>query len=189
MRPTFEQAKVILAKHTTEAHLFSHALAVSAAMGAMAEHYGEDPEAWRVLGYLHDVDYEKYPTEHCSHVAELLAPEGMDEADIRAICAHGYGSCSDVEPLSNLEKALFTVDELTGIVSAASLMRPEGITTLNLKSFMKKFKDRKFAAGCDRDVILRGCGMLGMEIQAVAEIVIRGMQAETDALGLGPREA
>ena len=189
MNLTITQAREILKKHTTQAHLFQHALAVSAAMGTMAEHFGEDPDTWRVIGYLHDVDYEKYPEEHCQHVAELLSPEGVTEETIRAICSHGYGLCSEVEPLSNLEKSLFTVDELTGIVSAASLMRPEGITTLNLKSFMKKFKDRRFAAGCDRDVILKGCEMLGVEIQAVAEIVIRGMQGETEALGLGPREA
>ena len=178
------KAADILKKHVTEDHLFQHALAVSAAMGAMAEHFGADTEHWRSIGYLHDVDYEKYPDEHCLHVEELLEPEGVGEEDIRAIMSHGYGSCTDVEPRSELEKSLYTVDELTGIISAASLMRPAGITTLNVKSLMKKFKDKKFAAKCDRELILGGCGMLGMDITEVADICIRGMQTEAEALGL-----
>ena len=95
MKLTLERAEEILKKHTTEEHLFTHALAVSSAMGAMAEHFGEDPEYWRAIGYLHDVDYEKFPEEHCKHVRELLAPEGVDEEDIRAIISHGYGLCTE----------------------------------------------------------------------------------------------
>ncbi len=188
MTLTMNKAAEILKKHVTEEHLFQHALAVSAAMGAMAEHFGADADHWRIIGYLHDVDYEKYPDEHCLHVAELLEPEGVNDTDIRAIMAHGFGSCTDVEPVSELEKSLFTVDELTGIISAASLMRPAGITTLNVKSLMKKFKDKRFAAKCDREVILRGCEMLGMDITEVAELCIRGMQTEAEALGLGGEE-
>lgn len=105
MKLTLERAEEILKKHTTEEHLFTHALAVSSAMGAMAEHFGEDPEYWRAIGYLHDVDYEKFPEEHCKHVRELLAPEGVEEEDIRAIISHGYGLCTEeVKPETNLEK-------------------------------------------------------------------------------------
>ncbi len=185
---TMEQAKTILAKHVQEPHLLTHALAVSAAMGAMAEHFGADRAHWEAVGYLHDVDYEKYPEEHLQHTRELLEPEGVDEADIRAILAHGYGLCCDVEPLTELEKSLFTVDELTGIVQAASLMRPTGISDLEVKSLKKKFKDKKFAAKCSREVIEQGCAMLQMELSDVMELVIHGMQREMDALGIGPRE-
>ena len=182
---TLAQAKEILAKHTTEAHLFTHAQAVSAAMGAMAEHFGGDKDHWEAIGYLHDVDYEKFPTEHCQHVQELLEPEGVDAEDIRAIMSHGFGGCSDVEPLSDLEKSLFTVDELTGIIHAYGLMRPEGLEGMALKSLKKKYKDKKFAAGCKREVIDRGFAMLGMEAGAVMELAVKGMQAHAAELGFG----
>ena len=171
-----------------EPHLLTHALAVSAAMGAMAEHFGADRAYWEAVGYLHDVDYEKFPDEHLQHTRALLAPEGVDEADIRAILSHGYGLCSDVRPETDLEKSLFTVDELTGIVQAASLMRPTGISDLEVKSLKKKFKDKKFAAKCSREVIEQGCAMLGMELSDVMDLVIRGMRREMEALGIGPHE-
>ncbi len=164
-----------------------HALAVSAAMGGMAEHFGEDKAHWEAVGYVHDVDYEEYPSEHCAHVKEFLEPEGVDETDIRAILSHGYGMCTDVEPVTNMEKSLFTVDELTGIIHAAALMRPTGITDMEVKSLMKKFKDKKFAAGCDRKVIEKGCAMLGMEVRDVGGICIEGMRAHSEALGLAPK--
>ena len=120
MKLTLERAEEILKKHTTEEHLFTHALAVSSAMGAMAEHFGEDPEYWRAIGYLHDVDYEKFPEEHCKHVRELLAPEGVEEEDIRAIISHGYGLCTEeVKPETNLEKSLFAVDDKTSALARA----------------------------------------------------------------------
>ena len=132
---TLEQAKKILAKHTTEAHLFTHAAAVSAAMGAMADHFGADKEHWEAVGYLHDVDYEKYPDEHCLHVRELLEPEGVPEEDIRAIISHGYGiTTEEAKPETDMEKSLFAVDELTGIVQAYALMRPEGLDGMAVKS-------------------------------------------------------
>ncbi len=188
MKLTFQKAVELLQKHVTEEHLFQHALAVSAAMGAMAAYFHADEEHWRAIGYLHDVDYEKFPDEHCLHIEELLAPEGVDQEDIRAIESHGYGLCTDVEPLTDLEKSLFTVDELTGIITAASLMRPAGITSLNVKSLMKKFKDKRFAAKCDRSVILQGCEMLHMDIIDVADLCIQGMKVEAEALGLGGNE-
>ena len=158
-------------------------------MGAMAEHFGEDPEYWRAIGYLHDVDYEKFPEEHCKHVRELLAPEGVDEEDISAIISHGYGLCTEeAKPETNLEKSLFAVDELTGIVMACALMRPTGITDLEVSSLKKKFKDKKFAAKCNREIIKQGAETLGMPLEELMELTIKGMRTEADALGLGAKE-
>lgn len=185
---TMEQAERLIKANVTEQHLFTHARAVSAAMGAMAEHFGEDKAHWEAVGYLHDVDYEKFPEEHLAHTRELLSGENIDESDIHAILSHGYGICTDVEPQTNMEKSLFTVDELTGIVQAASLMRPTGITDLEVKSLKKKYKDKKFAAKCSREVIDKGCAMLGMPIEDVMAIVIKGMQAYADELGIGSKE-
>ena len=185
---TIEQAERLIKANVTEQHLFTHARAVSAAMGAMAEHFGADKAHWEAVGYLHDVDYEKFPEEHLAHTRELLSGEDIDESDIRDILSHGYGICTDVEPQTYMEKSLFTVDELTGIVQAASLMRPTGITDLEVKSLKKKYKDKKFAAKCSREVIDKGCAMLGMPIADVMAIVIKGMQAYADELGIGSRE-
>ena len=185
---TIEQAERLIKANVTEQHLFTHARAVSAAMGAMAEHFGADKAHWEAVGYLHDVDYEKFPEEHLAHTRELLSGEDIDESDIRAILSHGYGICTDVEPQTYMEKSLFTVDELTGIVQAASLMWPTGITDLEVKSLKKKYKDKKFAAKCSREVIDKGCAMLGMPIADVMAIVIKGMQAYADELGIGSRE-
>lgn len=185
---TMEQAERLIKANVTEQHLFTHARAVSAAMGAMAEHFGADKAHWEAVGYLHDVDYEKFPEEHLAHTRELLAGEDIDESDIRAILSHGYGICTDVEPQTDMEKSLFTVDELTGIVQAASLMRPTGITDLEVKSLKKKYKDKKFAAKCSREVIDRGCAMLNMPVEDVMAIVIKGMQAYADELGIGSKE-
>lgn len=181
---TLDRAKEILGKHTTEEHLFTHAKAVSAAMGAMAEHFKEDKEHWEAIGYLHDVDYEQYPDEHCKHVRELLEPEGVDKEDIDTIISHGYGITTDeVEPVSNCAKSLFTVDELTGIVHAYGLMRPEGLEGMTVKSLKKKFKDKHFAAKCNRDVIKQGFDMLGLESGVVMQCCIDGMLAHKEELG------
>ena len=187
-RLNMEQAERLIKANVTEQHLFTHARAVSAAMGAMAEHFGADKAHWEAVGYIHDVDYERFPTEHLAHTRELLSGEDIDESDIRAILSHGYGLCSDVEPQTDMEKSLFTVDELTGIVQAASLMRPTGITDLEVKSLKKKYKDRKFAAKCSREVIDKGCAMLNMPIEDVMAIVIKGMREYADELGIGGRE-
>lgn len=181
---TLEQAKTLNAEMVTEDHLILHSLNVCYAMGAMAEHFGEDKEYWEAIGYLHDYDYEKYPDEHLQHTEEPLLAAGVDPVDVRAILSHGYGICSDVEPLTNLEKSLYTVDEMTGIIQACARMRPNGITDLEVKSFMKKFKDKRFAAKCDRELIKKGCEMLGMEVKDTAEICIRGMKEHAEELGL-----
>ena len=182
---TLEKAQALLKKHVTEPHLFNHALAVSAAMGAMAQHFGEDVEHWQAIGYLHDVDFEKYPQEHCKHIRELLSGEDVEEADIQALISHGYGLCTqEVEPTTPLMTSLFTVDELTGIVMAAALMRPTGISDMEVKSLKKKFKDKGFAAKCDRAVIQQGCDMLGMDLSDVMALTIQGMRTQAQALGI-----
>ena len=169
---TKERAKEICADMVTEHSLILHLLNVSYAMGGMAKHFGEDVEHWEAVGYLHDYDYQKFPEEHLQHTEQPLLDAGVDPVDVRAIMAHGYGLCTDVEPITNMEKSLFTVDELTGVIQAAARMRPNGITDMEVSSFMKKFKDKKFAAKCNRDIIKQGCEMLGMEVKEVAEICI-----------------
>ena len=133
---TLERAKELLASTTTEEHLILHAKNVMAAMGGLAAHFGEDVQHWMAIGYLHDYDYEQHPEEHLQFTEQPLREAGLEEAEIRAILAHGYGICSDVEPLTNMEKALFAVDELTGIIQAAARMRPAGITDMEISSFM-----------------------------------------------------
>ncbi len=181
---TLEKAKELNAAMVTEEHLLLHELNVCYAMGAMARHFGEDEDHWQAIGMLHDYDYERYPEEHLQHTAEPLRAAGVCEEDVRAILSHGYGICTDVEPLTNLEKSLFTVDELTGIIQACARMRPNGIEDLEVKSLIKKFKDKRFAAKCDRELILKGCAMLGMDLKDVAEICIEGMKEHAQELGL-----
>ena len=185
---TLDRAKELLATTTTEEHLFLHAKNVMAAMGGMAQHFGEDADHWRAIGYLHDYDYEQHPTEHLQHTEVPLKQAGVSDEEIRVILSHGYGHCNDVEPLTNAEKSLFTVDELTGIIQAAARMRPMGITDMEISSFMKKFKDKKFAAKCDREIIRQGCEMLGMEVKEVASICIEAMKEYSLELQLGPKE-
>ncbi|MCH5352520.1 MAG: hypothetical protein J1E06_03545 [Acutalibacter sp.] len=185
---TLDRAKELLSTTTTEEHLFLHAKNVMAAMGGLAKHFGEDEQHWMAIGYLHDYDYEQHPDEHLQHTEQPLRDVGLQEEEIRAILAHGYGLCSDVEPLTPMEKSLFTVDELTGIIQAAARMRPAGITDMEVSSFMKKFKDKKFAAKCNREVIRQGCDMLGMEVRDVAAICIEAMKAYAEELQLGPKE-
>ena len=185
---TLERAQELLATTTTEPHLIIHAKNVMAAMGGLAKHFGEDESHWKAIGYLHDYDYEQHPEEHLDHTAEPLREAGLDEEEIRAILAHGYGLRNDVEPITNLEKSLYTVDELTGIIQAAARMRPAGITDMEISSFMKKFKDKKFAAKCNRELIKSGCEMLGMEVKEVAAICIEAMKEMADELGIGAKE-
>lgn len=184
---TLERAKELNSTMVTEDHLIVHALNVCYAMGAMARHFGEDVEHWQAIGMLHDYDYEKYPDEHLAHTEQPLLEAGVEPDEVRAILSHGWGICTDVEPLTNMEKSLFTVDELTGIIQACARMRPNGITDLEVKSFMKKFKDKRFAAKCDRELIVKGCGLLGMEVADVAAICIEGMKQHAEELGLGPQ--
>ena len=184
---TLDRAKELLKTTTTEDHLFLHALNVSIAMGGMATHFGENQEWWMAIGHLHDYDYEQHPDAHLQYTEKELLADGLTDEEVRAILAHGYGHCNDVVPMTKLEKSLYTVDELTGIIQAAARMRPLGITDMEISSFMKKFKDKKFAAKCDREVIRRGCEMLGMEVRDVAEICINAMKEHAAELQLGPK--
>ena len=185
---TLERAEQLLKTTTTEEHLFLHAKNVAFAMGGLARHYGANEELWTAIGYLHDYDYEQYPDEHLLHTEQPLLDAGLTVEEVRAILAHGYGHLNDVEPITNLEKSLFTVDELTGIIQAAARMRPMGITDMEVSSFMKKFKDKKFAAKCDREVIRKGCEMMGMEVRDVASICIEAMKQHAQELQIGPKE-
>ena len=184
---TLERANELLATTTKEPHLILHAKNVMYAMGGLAKHFGEDVEHWQAIGYLHDYDYEQYPEEHLQHTAEPLKEAGLTDEEVRTILAHGYTVCNDVEPITTIEKSLFTVDELTGIIQAAARMRPAGITDMEISSFMKKFKDKKFAAKCNREVIKKGCEMLGMEVKDVAAICIEAMKEHADELGIGAK--
>ena len=185
---TMDRAKELLGSTTTEEHLFLHAKNVSVAMGGLARHFGADEQHWMAIGYLHDYDYQQHPEEHLQHTEAPLLAAGLTPEEVRGILAHGYGHCNDVLPVTDMEKSLYTVDELTGIVQAAARMRPLGITDMELSSFMKKFKDKKFAAKCDRTVIQKGCEMLGMEVRDVAQLVIDAMKEYAEELQLGPKE-
>ena len=186
---TLERARELNATMVSQENLLLHEKNVCYAMGAMAAHFGEEPELWQAIGMLHDYDYEKYPEEHLQHTEAPLLAAGVAPEDVRAILSHGWGQCSDVKPETNLEKSLFTVDELTGIIQACARMRPHGLQDLEAKSVLKKFKDKKFAAKCDRDVILRGCEMLGMELREVTELCLEGMRPHAEELGLQGTEA
>lgn len=181
---TVERAQELLHVTTTQTHLRQHALAVSGAMGAMAQHMNEDVAHWEAVGLLHDYDYEQFPEEHLQHTEQPLRAAGVDEVSIRAILAHGWEFCNAVEPQSALEKSLYTLDALTGLVSATAKMRPNGISDLNAASVNKKFKDKSFAAGVNRAVITKGLAMLGMERAEAMSICIEGMRPHAEKLGL-----
>ena len=186
---TTERARELIEGMITQENLLLHVKNVCYAMGAMARHFGADEEQWMALGLLHDYDYEKYPEEHLRHTEEPLLAAGVSPEEVRAILSHGWGVLNEVRPESDMEKSLFTVDELTGIIQAAARMRPQGITDLEVKSFLKKFKDKKFAAKCDRALILQGCALLGMELRDVAALCIEGMRAHAEELGLSGTDA
>ena len=185
MKPNRKQAWQILTEDTTTEALLQHALAVEAVMRHFAELSGEDPNEWGVIGLLHDLDYEQFPDQHCHKTAEILEEKGVDENYIRAICSHGYGICTDIEPQSKLEKTLYTIDELTGLINAVCLMRPsKSVLDLEVKSVRKKFKQSSFAAGVNREVILEGCAMLEMELNDVISETIAGMRKAASEIGL-----
>ncbi len=185
-RPTREEALDLLKKYNQNDALLKHALAVEAVMEHFAEKYGEeDKEKWRVVGLIHDLDYERYPEEHCHKTKEILQGEGWPEDYIHAVISHGWKICSDVEPVERMEKVLYTIDELTGLIVATVLMRPnKSIMDLTPKSVKKKFKQKSFAAGVDRDIIEEGAAMLGLELNEVIAETIAGMQNIAEDLGL-----
>lgn len=180
-----QEAWELLTEYTKGASLQNHALTVEAVMRRFARLNGEDEEVWGVAGLLHDLDYEQFPDEHCRKAEEIMRKRGIDEIYIRAMQCHGYGICTDVEPLSNMEKVLYTIDELTGLIHAVCLMRPsKSVLDLEIKSVKKKFKDKSFAAGVNRDVIRNGCERLGMELDAVICETIEGMKEKASEIGL-----
>jgi putative nucleotidyltransferase with HDIG domain len=183
--PTREEAWKLLAEYVPSDNLQRHALAVEAVMRYMARKRGEDEERWGLIGLVHDIDYERHPEEHCKKAPEILRQHGWPEEDIRAVVSHGWGICSDVEPLSTLEKTLYTIDELTGLVAAAALVRPSrSILDLPVKSVLKKWKDKAFAAGADRSVIEKGAAMLGVELADLIADCFEGMKTQAEAIGL-----
>lgn len=176
--PTPEQAEELVKRFNKEAFHIQHAETVSKVMGEFAKEYDpENVDFWRTVGMLHDIDFELYPEQHCVKARELLKELDVDDEVIHAVISHGYGICIDVEPTKYMEKVLFATDELTGLIGAAALMRPTGISDMEPKSVMKKFKDKKFAAGCSRDVIKRGAEMLGMELNELIGKTIDAMRA------------
>lgn len=184
--PTREEAYALLTKYMKNENLIKHSLAVEAVMTHFAEKLDpENREKWRVIGLVHDLDYELYPEEHCQKVREILAKENWPEDYIRAIESHGWNICSHVEPVEQMEKVLYTIDELTGLIVATVLMRPsKSILDLKVKSLRKKWKQKSFAAGVNREVIEVGAQMLGMELNEVFAETIAGMQKAAEELGL-----
>ncbi len=177
MIPTREEAFALLKEFNSEEHLINHGLAVEAVMKRFAKEFGEDENYWGTVGLLHDLDYEKWPEQHCIKTGELMRERNIDEAFIHAVMSHGYGLCCDVKPELKMEKVLYTIDELTGLITAAVLMRPSKSTLdLEVKSLNKKFKDKAFAAKIDRNVIKGGAEMLEMPLNDVMQLAIEGMR-------------
>ncbi|HPS70218.1 MAG TPA: HDIG domain-containing protein, partial [Candidatus Cryosericum sp.] len=177
MKPTREQAYALLVEYNDSPALITHALAVEGVMRHFARMLGEDEEKWGVVGLLHDLDYQRFPEQHCTKAREILTERGVDEEYIHAIQSHGYGLCSDVKPEHVMEKVLYTIDELTGLINATAIMRPSrSVLDLELKSVKKKYKDRSFAAGVNREVIEKGAAMLGMNLDDVITETIAGMR-------------
>lgn len=180
MIPTPEQAIAILDEHNEGEFLRSHGRIVGDVMGWFAETlgYGEEKDYWQAVGILHDLDYEKFPEEHCLKSQEMMREMGMDERIIRSTASHCYGIHVDIEPAHEMEKVLFACDELTGLIGAAAAMRPsKSVDDLEVKSLKKKFKDKHFAAGCSREIIQQGADMLGWELDLLMERTIQAMRA------------
>ena len=176
--PSPEQAKELVMRYNKDAFHIQHAETVSKVMGELAKKYDpENVDFWRTVGMLHDIDFELYPEQHCVKANEMLHELDVDEEVIHAVISHGCGICIDVEPVKYMEKVLFAVDELTGLIGAAALMRPTGISDMEPKSVMKKFKDKKFAAGCSRDVIRQGAEMMGVELNELVAMTLDAMRA------------
>ena len=180
---THEAAFALLKQYNKEPFLLRHGLTVEAVMGWFARENGEDEAYWRLVGLLHDIDYGSYPDEHCKKAPELLSAAGYDAAFIHAVCSHGYGICCDVEPTLLMEKILFAVDELTGLIWSAALMRPsKSAKDMELSSLKKKFKDQKFAAGVDRDIIRKGAEQRGWELEELLAKSLEAMKACEDEI-------
>ncbi len=178
-----KEALELLKKYNKEEFHIRHAITVEQVMRYFAKEKGYDEDFWGLVGLLHDVDFEKYPDEHCKKAPELLKEINASDEMVHAICSHGYGICSDIEPVHEMEKILFATDELTGIIWAAAKMRPSLSTKdMELKSLKKKFKDKKFAAGCSRDVIEEGAKVLGWELDELLNNTLEAMKEKEDLI-------
>ena len=176
--PTVEQARALVGRFNKDAFHLQHAETVSKVMGELAKEFDpERVEFWAAVGMLHDIDFELYPEQHCVKANEMLHELDIDESVIHAVISHGYGICIDVEPELLMEKVLYATDELTGLIGAVALMRPNGISDMEVKSIKKKFKDKKFAAGCSRDVIIRGAEMCGWDLDTLFQKTLDAMRA------------
>ena len=176
--PTPEQAYDLIRQYNHEPFHLEHAQIVGKVMAQFAKEYDpEREEYWRSVGILHDIEFEMWPEQHCVKAQELLRELDVDESVIHAVVSHGYGICSDTAPEAYMEKVLFAVDELTGLIGAAARMRPTGLEGMEASSVRKKFKDKKFAAGCSRDIIAKGAEMLGMDLNELFSRTIEAMQA------------
>ena len=184
-KPTREEAWTILTDHVKSPSLLSHALAVEAVMRHVARKKSADEDLWGVIGLVHDVDYEEHPDEHLRHAPEILRSQGWSEEYIRAVASHGWGLFTDVAPVTDLEKALFAIDELTGLVAAAALIRPSrSVLDLPVKSVLKKWKDKTFAAGVDRKVIEKGAALMEVPLEELIADTIEGMKTVAETIGL-----
>ena len=180
---TRAQALALLQKYNQEPFHIFHGLTVEGTMRYFAQEMGEDEDFWGLVGLLHDVDFEKYPQQHCLKAPELLSEIGAEPEFIHAVCSHGYGICCDVEPTLPMEKVLFAADELTGLIGAAARMRPsKSVMDMEVASLKKKFKDKKFAAGCSRDVIIQGAERLGWTLEELMEKTILAMRSCEDSV-------
>ena len=185
VKPSREEAFSLLKEYNKSEGLIKHALAVEAVMRYCARKRGEDEEKWGVIGLVHDLDYEQFPEQHCRKTEEILTTSNWPAEYIRAVVSHGWGLCTEVEPKSELEKVLYTIDELVGLVVATALVRPSrSVLDMKTKSVKKKWKDKSFAAGVNRDVIEKGAEMLGMELGEIIGDVIMGMREVADEIGL-----
>ena len=183
--PTREEAFKLLQEFNSNESLIKHALAVEGAMRFMAKKHNEDEEKWGIIGLIHDLDYEKFPDQHCTKTKEILEERGWPDEYIKAAISHGWGLFVDIEPTSLLEKTLYAVDELTGFITACVLVRPsKSVMDLTSKSVLKKWKTKQFAAGVDRGIIEKGAQMLGVELKDLIDDVIMGMRGIADQIGL-----
>ena len=183
MTHTRDEVLVLLRQYNKEPFHILHALTVEGVMTWYARElgYGQEADFWSMAGLLHDIDFEQWPEEHCRKASELLREAGMDDRLIHAVVSHAYGLCSDVEPEHEMEKVLFAADELTGLIGAAARMRPsKSVQDMEVSSLKKKFKDKKFAAGCSRDVIRQGAELLGWELDVLMERTISAMRSCED---------
>lgn len=183
--PTREEAFKLLNKYTKSGSLIKHGLTVEGVMRHFAELFNEDAERWGIIGLIHDLDYEMYPEQHCKKVREIMLEHNWPEEYIHAVQSHGWGICCDVEPIEKMEKVLFTIDELTGLITAAALLRPsKSVLDLEVKSVKKKWKQKSFAAGVNREIIEEGAQRLGMDMDTVIAETIKGMQKIAEEIGL-----